>query len=157
MFHPRRRRNTEHAAGFPSVQPSIPQSSLQANSSSLPGSTTTASLSSSPHLPLSPSPLPTQAPVDQSRPLGSSLTRSGAPGTPLQSPTSTPAVIHQQTPKQPSQTSSGVVWEGVKTTLRLVRDATDVFPPLKSTSAGLLAIIDLFEVGLSSHVWVLAS
>ena len=37
-------------------------------------------------------------------------------------------------------------FQGVKTTLRLVERATDVFPPLKSTVAGLLGVIDILEV-----------
>ena len=37
-------------------------------------------------------------------------------------------------------------FQGVKTTLRFVERATDVFPPLKSTAAGLLGIIDIVEV-----------
>ena len=37
-------------------------------------------------------------------------------------------------------------FQGVKTTLRLVERATDVFPPLKSTVAGLLGVIDIVEV-----------
>ena len=40
-------------------------------------------------------------------------------------------------------------FQGVKTTLRLVERATDVFPPLKSTVAGLLGVIDIVEVGNS--------
>ena len=41
-------------------------------------------------------------------------------------------------------TSAG--FQGVKTTLRLVERATDAFPPLKSTVAGLLGVIDIVEV-----------
>jgi hypothetical protein len=37
-------------------------------------------------------------------------------------------------------------FEGVKTALRLVERAADVFPPLKSTVAGLLGVIDIVEV-----------
>ena len=37
-------------------------------------------------------------------------------------------------------------FQGVKTTLRLIERATDVFPPLKSTVAGLLGVIDIVEV-----------
>jgi hypothetical protein len=37
-------------------------------------------------------------------------------------------------------------FQGVKTTLRLIERATDVFPPLKSTVAGLLGVIDIMEV-----------
>ena len=37
-------------------------------------------------------------------------------------------------------------FQGVKTTLQLVERATDVFPPLKSTVAGLLGVIDIVEV-----------
>ena len=37
-------------------------------------------------------------------------------------------------------------FQGVKTTLRLVERATDVFTPLKSTIGGLLGVIDIVEV-----------
>ena len=37
-------------------------------------------------------------------------------------------------------------FQGVKTTLQLIERATDVFPPLKSTVAGLLGVIDIVEV-----------
>ena len=37
-------------------------------------------------------------------------------------------------------------FQGVKTTLRLVERATDVFPPIKSTVGGLLGVIDIVEV-----------
>ena len=41
-------------------------------------------------------------------------------------------------------TSTG--FQGVKTTLQLVERAADAFPPLKSTVAGLLGVIDIVEV-----------
>jgi len=37
-------------------------------------------------------------------------------------------------------------WEGTKAILRLVRESADAFPPLKSTAAGLIGLIDLIEV-----------
>ena len=37
-------------------------------------------------------------------------------------------------------------FQGVKTTLQLIERTTDVFPPLKSTVAGLLGVIDIVEV-----------
>ena len=37
-------------------------------------------------------------------------------------------------------------FQGVKTTLRLIERATDVFPSLKSAVAGLLGVIDIVEV-----------
>ena len=37
-------------------------------------------------------------------------------------------------------------FQGVKTTLQLVERTADVFPPLKSTVAGLLGVIDIVEV-----------
>ena len=46
-------------------------------------------------------------------------------------------------------TSAG--FQGIKTTLRLVERATDVFPPLKSTAAGLLGVIDIVEVCSFRH------
>ena len=41
---------------------------------------------------------------------------------------------------------ASTVFQGVKTTLRLVERAADAFPPLKSTVAGLLGVIDIAEV-----------
>jgi len=40
----------------------------------------------------------------------------------------------------------GNAWKGIKTTLRLVKDSADAFPPLKSTAGGLIGLIDLIEV-----------
>jgi hypothetical protein len=37
-------------------------------------------------------------------------------------------------------------FEGLKTTLRAIKEASDVFVPLKSVVGGLLALIDLVEV-----------
>ena len=37
-------------------------------------------------------------------------------------------------------------FQGVKTTLRLIERASDAFPPLKSTVAGLLGVVDIVEV-----------
>lgn len=39
------------------------------------------------------------------------------------------------------------VYEGIKTTLRLIKQSTDIFPMVKSPVAGLLEIIDIVEVG----------
>ena len=41
---------------------------------------------------------------------------------------------------------ASVGFQGLKTTLRLVERASDVFPPLKSSVAGLLGVIDIVEV-----------
>jgi hypothetical protein len=46
------------------------------------------------------------------------------------------------------QSAKNIAWEGIKTTLRVVKESGDAFPPLKSTAGGLLALIDLFEVRL---------
>jgi hypothetical protein len=51
---------------------------------------------------------------------------------------------------QPPRLASKV-YEDVKTTLRKIVDISDVFPPLKSTAAGLLAICDTIDVGLPSN------
>ena len=53
-----------------------------------------------------------------------------------------PAV--DETPGRLAELASG--YQGVKTTLRLVERATDVFPLIKSTAAGLLNVIDIVEV-----------
>ena len=41
---------------------------------------------------------------------------------------------------------ASTIFQGVKTTLRLVERTADAFPPLKSTVAGLLGVIDIVEV-----------
>jgi hypothetical protein len=60
-------------------------------------------------------------------------------------PSSNLSPLPQPTPR--SAVSN--VWEGTKTMLRLVKESTDAFPPLKSTAAGLIGLIDLIEVDFS--------
>ncbi|RXW12248.1 hypothetical protein EST38_g13606, partial [Candolleomyces aberdarensis] len=43
------------------------------------------------------------------------------------------------------------IYEGVKTTLRRIVDVSDVFPPLKSTAAGLLAICNTIDAYGENH------
>ncbi|RXW23976.1 hypothetical protein EST38_g1899 [Candolleomyces aberdarensis] len=43
------------------------------------------------------------------------------------------------------------IYEGVKTTLRRIVDVSDVFPPLKSTAAGLLAICNAIDAYGENH------
>ena len=47
-----------------------------------------------------------------------------------------------------------VAWKGLETALRLLEKSADAFPPLKSAVGGLLACLDLFEVGycFRSHI-----
>ena len=54
-------------------------------------------------------------------------------------------VIDPAEDETPGRTASAG-YQGLKTTLRLIERATDVFPPLKSTVAGLLGVIDIVEV-----------
>jgi hypothetical protein len=46
---------------------------------------------------------------------------------------------------------AAVGFEGCKTVLRLIERGTDIFPPLKSTAACLLGLIDIVEVCFSGH------
>jgi hypothetical protein len=75
----------------------------------------------------------------------------------VQENSTSPSVSHLQS--QPSDASArseqplgrvadaaSTGFEGLKTILRLVERATDVFPPLKSAVAGLLGVIDIVEV-----------
>jgi len=39
-----------------------------------------------------------------------------------------------------------VVFEGLKTTLRALKESSDAFPPLKAAVGGLLACIDMVEL-----------
>ncbi len=57
-----------------------------------------------------------------------------------------PSTTPPPPPAVPSSSTISTVWEGAKTILRLVKEAADAFPPLKSTAGGLLGLIDLFEV-----------
>ncbi|RXW16104.1 hypothetical protein EST38_g9738, partial [Candolleomyces aberdarensis] len=43
------------------------------------------------------------------------------------------------------------IYEGVKTTLRRIVDVSDVFPPLKSTAAGLLVICNMIDAYGENH------
>ncbi|RXW19277.1 hypothetical protein EST38_g6574 [Candolleomyces aberdarensis] len=43
------------------------------------------------------------------------------------------------------------IYEGVKTTLRRIVDVSDVFPPLKSTAAGLLAVCNTIDAYGENH------
>ena len=59
-----------------------------------------------------------------------------------------PGTSHTASPAQQSVPRSALnnAWEGTKTVLQLIRDSADAFPPLKSTAAGLIGLIDLIEV-----------
>ncbi|RXW11633.1 hypothetical protein EST38_g14222 [Candolleomyces aberdarensis] len=46
---------------------------------------------------------------------------------------------------------SNLTYEGVKTTLRRIVDVSDVFPPLKSTAAALLAICNTIDAYGENH------
>jgi hypothetical protein len=59
-----------------------------------------------------------------------------------------PAAIAQPQPEREKADMASTIWEGSKTTLRLVKESADAFPPLKSTVGGLLGLIELFEVSL---------
>jgi len=58
-----------------------------------------------------------------------------------------PVMINQQaTSSNVDPTSVTVAWEGVKTALVLLKESSDWFPPLKSATGGLLALVDATEV-----------
>src|SRR5215475_11756766 len=54
--------------------------------------------------------------------------------------------ILSSTPQITPRSAWGNFWEGAKTILRLIKESADAFPPLKSTAAGLIGLIDLIEV-----------
>ena len=93
------------------------------------------------------SPLPNRPITPTLDPQASSTPVGPDPTQPLNSPSSN---IYSSIVVQPagSEDSRGkaTVFQGVKTTLRLVERAADTFPPLKSTAAGLLGVIDIVEV-----------
>ena len=108
------------------------------------------SRSPSPNRPLK----PTQDPQSSSTPVGPDPTSiHGIPDTqPLDPPSSSniyPSIVidhaGDEAPGRMTDLAS-IGFQGVKTTLRLVERATDVFPPLKSAAAGLLGVIDIVEV-----------
>ena len=95
---------------------------------------------------------PTLDPQASSTPVGPDPTH-GIPDTqPLNSPSLSniypSIVIDPAGDEAPGQMANLATtgFQGVKTTLRLVERATDVFPPLKSVVAGLLDVIDILEV-----------
>ena len=47
--------------------------------------------------------------------------------------------------------ATSVARNGLETALRLLEKSADAFPPLKSAVGGLLACLDLFEVGYRLH------
>ena len=79
-------------------------------------------------------------PTDQSNNLAASTSQVA------NEPQVSPAHVELQ-----SQRLASKVYEGVKTTLRRIVDVSDVFPPLKSTAAGLLVICDTIDVSLFSN------
>ena len=91
---------------------------------------------------------PTRNPQGSSTPVGPAI-----PDTqPLNSPSLSniyPSIVidpaGDETPGRMADLASAG-FQGVKTTLRLVERATDVFPLIKSTAAGLLGVIDIMEV-----------
>ena len=66
----------------------------------------------------------------------------------------TPHPASQQSPSCPELNASdklkkawGVTWSGLETALRLLEKSADAFPPLKSAVGGLVACLDLAQVG----------
>ena len=97
---------------------------------------------------------PTLNPQASSTPIGPDPTSiHGIPDTqPLNSPTLPNVypsiVIDPAGDEAPGQMAdlANIGFQGLKTTLRLIERASDAFPPLKSTVAGLLGVIDIVEV-----------
>ena len=84
--------------------------------------------------------------------------------------TSRPQGDELSTSDQPSQPSSStrpgnnysdrlvkagsVAWKGLETALRLLEKSANAFPPLKAAVGGLVACLDLFEVGYCFRIHV---
>ena len=47
---------------------------------------------------------------------------------------------------QAARKAGADAWTGLKVALGLVKESSDVFPPLKSAVAGFLGVVDIFEV-----------
>ena len=101
------------------------------------------------------SPRPTPDAQASSTPVGPTIS-SSIPGIPdaqsLDSPSLTniyPSIVidpaGDEAPGRVADLASAA-FQGVKTTLLLVERASDAFPPLKSTIAGLLGVINIVEV-----------
>jgi hypothetical protein len=97
---------------------------------------------------------PTLDPQASSTPVGPDPTSiHGIPNTqPLNSPSLSniyPSIVinpaGDEAPGRMAELASAG-FQGVKTTLQLIERTTDVFPPLKSTVAGLLGVVDIVEV-----------
>ncbi|RXW16871.1 hypothetical protein EST38_g8985 [Candolleomyces aberdarensis] len=96
----------------------------------------------------------TTAHVDHaSQALGSTGVEGDLSDLPIQSSTPAAATSHganepQEGPAHVDYQPAGLgskIYEGVKTTLRRIVDVSDVFPPLKSTAAGLLVICETID------------
>jgi len=48
----------------------------------------------------------------------------------------------------------GVTWSGLQTALRLLEKSANAFPPLQSAVGGLVACLDLAQVGYSSQLHI---
>jgi hypothetical protein len=75
------------------------------------------------------------------------------PSQPTSTPTSNPygvdvsqSATSPPTNLQKVKAGGAVVFEGLKTTLRALKESSDAFPPLKAAVGGLLACIDMVEV-----------
>jgi hypothetical protein len=54
-------------------------------------------------------------------------------------------------PETRVQRTASVAYEGLKTVVRGLSDCSDMFPPLKTATQGLLTIIDIVEVSGSMY------
>ena len=58
-------------------------------------------------------------------------------------------ISHQQNAAQPTSKikgAFGLAWDGLDTALRLLKESSDAFPPLKSAVGGVISLIDLVQV-----------
>ena len=79
--------------------------------------------------------------VKTSQPQGDEISTSGQPSQPSSSPR--PGNNYSDALVK----ARSVACNGLETALRLLEKSADAFPPLKSAAGGLLACLDLFEVG----------
>ncbi|RXW12931.1 hypothetical protein EST38_g12923 [Candolleomyces aberdarensis] len=102
----------------------------------------------------------TTAHVDHpSQALGTAVVEGDPSNLPIQWNSPTAATSHganepQEGPAHVEHHPAGLsskIYQGVKTTLRRIVDVSDVFPPLKSTAAGLLAICNTIDAYGENH------
>lgn len=131
-----------------------PETQASATHTSSPSPPPQPSAGAPPAQPTSVQQLPTQPSV---QPQQTASSRQPAPNVGQITSAGPPAAVNSIQPanseSRAAQAAKKVgedAWTGLKATLELVKESSDVFPPLKSAVGGFLGVIGIFEV--SNHV-----